>query len=238
MKTSRKSRCKRNQTGGGLGGVVQFSPGSPLINNDLSWKAGSSCLAEQRFGFLPNGYTGPKGLPGMSGGRRLENPRKKSKRSRRLSRRNNIQTGGRYSMGEFDGVGMGTPYTSGLAPTVPLAGDCSRTSIPESGAAGSLNVRGSSLWDGPVGAKGMIGGGSPTSASPSEIVPTARYSDLADPAGITTSAGTKLMIHTPLNAAQMNPACLKTGGSRKVKTRRGKAKKHRKSKSRKTHRKH
>ena len=209
MKTSRKSRCKRNQAGGGLGGVVQFSPGSPLINNDLSWKAGSSCLAEQRFGFLPNGYTGPKGLPGMSGGRRLESARKNTKRSRR------VQKGGRYSMGEFDGVGMGTPYTSGLAPTVPLAGDCSRTSIPDSGAAGSLNVRGGPLWDGPVGAKGMIGGGSPTSASPSEIVPTARYSDLADPAGITTSAGTKLMIHTPLNAAQMNPACLKTGGARK-----------------------
>jgi hypothetical protein len=230
MKTSRKSRCKRNQAGGGLGGVVQFTPGSPLINNDLSWKAGSSCLAEQRFGFLPNGYTGPKGLPGMSGGRRRKS-KSKSKRSKR------VQKGGRYAMGEFDGVGMGTPYSSGLGPIVPITGDCSRSSIPDSGAAGTLNVRGGPLWDGPVAPRGMIGGGSPTSASPSEIVPTARYSDLADPAGITTSAGTKLMIHTPLNAAQMNPACLKTGGARRTKSRRG-TKKHRKSRKGTKGRKH
>jgi hypothetical protein len=224
MKPSRKSKCKRNQTGGGLGGIVQFTPGSSIVNNDLAWKSSSSCLAQERFGFLPNGYTGPQGLPGMSGGAR----RKYKKRSMKRK----AQRGGRYAMGEFDGVGMGTPYSSGLGPTISIPCEASRTPIPESGASGSLNMPGGPLWDGPVSPKGMIGGGSPTSASPSEIVPTARYSDLADPAGIQTAAGTKLMIHTPLNAAEMNPACLKTGGGKRKSRRSTKGKKSKKQSSR------
>lgn len=216
MKTSRKSKCKRNQLGGGLGNSITFAPGSPLVNNDLSWKSTSSCLAQERFGFLPNGYTGPKGLPGMSGGRRKRRSLRRHSKSKKHHSRRRVQKGGRYSMGQFDGVGMGTPWGSGLAPTIPIPCEASRSTIPDNGASGTLNTRGGPLWDGPVAPKGMIGGGSPTSASPSEIVPTARYSDLADPAGISTSAGTKLMIHTPLNASQMNPACLKTGGRRKL----------------------
>lgn len=237
MNSSRKSRCKRNQNGGGLGGNVEFAPGSSIVNNDLAWKSGSSCVAEQRFGFLTNGYTGPKGLPGMSGGARRRKTHSRKIHSRKIHKRK-TQRGGRYSIGEFDGVGMGAPWGSGLAPTVSIPCEASRAIIPDSGASNTLNMRGSSLWDGPVMPKGMLGGGAPTSASPSEIVPTARYSDLAEP-GITSSTGSKIMIHTPLNFTEMNPACLKTGGGSR---RRRHAKKHsrktKKSRKINKHRKH
>ena len=232
----RRTRCKRNmrQSGGGLGGNVEFAPGSHLVNNDLAWKGGSSCVAAPRPGFLDGGYTGAKGLPGMSGGRRRKG-RKNSRRNRRNTRR--VQSGGRYGMGEFDGAGMGTPWGSGLAPTAHVPCEASNTPVPDSGAANTLNMRGSSLWDGPVGVKGQLGGGQVSlpalvtwpnhgagSGSPSEMVPTARYTDNAEP-GITTAAGTKLMIHTPLNWPEMNPACVKTGGGRKRSRRSKKAQK-------------
>jgi hypothetical protein len=236
MKGSRKTRCKRNQTGGGLGGVVEFAPYSGTdINNPTAWKAGSSCLAETRFGTIPP-VVG-KGLPGMSGGRRKRRSYKKVKKSHR------VQKGGRYAMGEFDGAGMGSPGNSGLGPTIAVGCEASRSAIPPSGAAGSLNMRGSSLWDGPVLPKGQMGGAAPvgdsymlgvaptsasaTSSSPSEMVPTARYMD--NPAGgpITTAAGTNIMIHKPINYTEMNPAC-KGGGRRKSK-RSKKSKKSKKS---------
>jgi hypothetical protein len=213
MTASRKSRCKRNQHGGGLGNTVGFAAGSPLINNDLAWKSGSSCVAEQRFGFLPNGFTGPQGLPGMSGGRRKG--RKGSRRGRKAQR------GGGYGIAAYDGT-LGTQ--GGLAPIQSVPCEASRSAIPDSGAANTLNVRGGTLWDGPIAPKGMIGGGNTESI----IVPTARYSDLADPSGIRSAAGTNIMIHTPLNASEMNPACIKTGGARKKRS--TKRKHHKKTK--------
>ncbi len=218
--------------GGALGGNILFSPSSlsSTINNPLAYSTGSSCVAATRPGFLDSGYTGAKGLPGMSGGKR--------KKSRRAMKKRRVQKGGAasYGIGENDGTVMGSPGNSGLASIVKSACDSNYAAIPPSGATGGLNMRGSSLWDGPVLPKGQMGGGtmSPApitwpnhgaaSGSPSEMVPTARYTDNAV-AGIDTAAGTKLMVHTPLNYPQMNPACLKTGGARKSK----KSRKHRKS---------
>jgi hypothetical protein len=84
----------------------------------------------------------------------------------------------------------------------------SRTSVPLSGAAGNLNVRGSELWSG--------AGGSREDGSYGMMIPTARYTQLAGANDyIQSAAGTHEMIHAPLGSAQMNPACLKTGGGKR-----------------------
>jgi hypothetical protein len=229
----RQSKCKRNQAGGALGGNILFSPSpnAAIVNNDLAWKTGSSCVAATRPGFLEGGYTGAKGLPGMSGGKRRK--LRRGKKTQRKAQRGGASS---YGMAAYDGTVAGSPGNSGLGPIVKGGCDTNYAAIPPSGASGILNTRDSSLWAGPVLPKGQMGGGtmSPApvtwpnhgaaSGSPSEMVPNARYTDNAV-AGIDTAAGTKLMVHTPLNYPEMNPACLKTGGGRKSK----KSRKHRKS---------
>jgi hypothetical protein len=99
--------------------------------------------------------------------------------------------------------------------------------MPLSGASGNLNVRGGELWSGAGGSYGLM-------------VPTARYTQLAGANDyIQSAAGTHEMINAPLGSAQMNPACLKTGGgrrgSKKAKTKKSKkSKKTMKSKTKKS----
>jgi hypothetical protein len=259
----RRTRCKRNQKGGGLGGIVEFAPAdTQRIQNPLAWKEGSSCIAAERQGFL-NGVEGG-GLPGMNkgfigGGRKMKKGRKGSRRGhgrrsgRRSSRRTFKQHGGRYG---FDGSDAalfgGSPRVGSLAPITPVPCEASRQAIPDSRATGELNIRGGYLWKGHGGAlTGAPVGEAYTgtvpsnqvvtwpnhgaaSGSPSEMVPTARYTQNAEP-GIVTQAGGRLMVNTPLGYSEMNPACKQTGGSRR---RRGSRKGSRKSrKSRKGSRK-
>jgi len=156
--------------GGGLGGVVEFraDPTNQLVNNGVAWMKGSSCLdaTASRPGFLEGGVT-PKGLPGMSGGRRRrgrkgsrKNSRKNSRKSSRKNRKNFVQSGGRYG---FDGSSAatfgGTPSTSGYAPVTSIPCEASRSAIPDNNASDTLNSRSSYLWSGPQLAKGMTGGG-------------------------------------------------------------------------------
>lgn len=238
MKRSlRKSKCKRNQSGGGLGGGWGFSPSSlgPTVNNVLAYQPNGNCRGGAdvvRPGFLEGGYTGPKGLPGMSGGSRRRRGNRKGRKGSRKNRRNFVQAGGRYGMGSFDGAGMGTPWGSGIAPTMAVPCEASRTAIPDSGAANILNKVGGPLWDSaahPAG--GQRGGGeavagnaaatswsepAATSQAASITVPTAGMTHLRSPDDvIQTGAGTLEMINIPMNGRIMNPACLTTGGGRK-----------------------
>ena len=236
----RKSKCKRNQSGGGLGGGWGFIPSSlgSTVNNVLAYEPIGNCRGGAdavRPGYLEGGYTGPKGLPGMSGGsrkRRASRRRGNRKATRRNSRRNFVQAGGRYGMGPFDGAGMGTPWGSGIAPTMAIGCEASRTAIPDSGAANVLNKVGGPLWDSPENpAGGQRGGGAAvagnaaatswsepaaTSQAASITVPTAGMTHLRNPDDvIQTGAGTLEMINVPMNGRIMNPACLTTGGGRK-----------------------
>ena len=138
----------------------------------------------------------------------------------------------------------GTPWGTGIAPVSAIPCEASRSIIPPDGASGVLNRVGSSLWDGRAGLlQNMKGGGaasvaataSPvTSGSPFEIVPTARYTvNPPDVPPITTSAGTLLSINKPLMSAEMNPACLKTGGGRHSRRGSRKARSRKSKKSRK-----
>ena len=213
-----KARCTRNQRGAGAGGGWGFDSsaagGSALtsINNPLAVSSTGNCTAATRPGFLEGGVKGA-GLPGIhSGGSR----RRRSSRSQR---------GGRY--------GFVTPDTSfgpGLAPTSSIACEARRTPVPLGGATGNLNVRGSELWSG--------AGGSREDGAYGMMIPTARYTQLAGANDyIQSAAGTHEMINAPLGSAQMNPACLKTGGGKSKKTKKAKKSKSKKAKKSKSKRK-
>ncbi len=249
-----KSRSKKRQSGGGLGGGWGFQPSTAdqVINNPIVATPIGNCREAMRPGFLTGGVT-PRGLPGMSGGKRkhrkLRKATRKLRKGSRKTRKYN-QMGGRYGFdaGIASVIG-GTPSTSGYAPVNSIPCEASRQAIPDSGAANNLNSRASYLWSGPNPGAGQMGGaltGSPldsaysvqtpsnqvpitwpnhgaASGSPSEMVPTSRYSVNSEPP-ITTAAGTNVSINTPINYPQMNPACLKTGGGKR------KSRRHRKSK--------
>jgi hypothetical protein len=254
----RKSRCKRNNgskmEGGNLGAGWGFSPSTQdqIMQNPIVATPIGNCRAPVpatlRPGFMPDGYTGSKGLPGMQGGKRRKSSRKhkKGKKHSRKQYKMN-QAGGRYGFDISNAPPGGTPWGTSYAPISSIPCEASRQTIPDSGAANTLNKVGSELWDGPIPAKGVLAGGGANpapitwanndaaSGSPSLMVPTARYTVNSEPP-IITAAGTNLSINTPINYPQMNPACLKTGGSRKMKKSRKSSKKSKKSK--KHHRKH
>jgi hypothetical protein len=260
----RKSRCKRNQGGGGLGGGWGFTPSTQdqIISNPIVATPIGNCrevAPSMRPGFLVGGVT-PRGLPGMSGGRRYKGKgSRKSKKSKRGTRKYN-QAGGRYGFDATDAsLYGGTPSTSGYAPVSSIPCEASRQTVPDSGAANTLNSRASYLWSGPNPGVGQMGGGvsgapldtaysvqtpsnqvpitwpnhGAASGSPSEMVPTSRYSVNSEPP-ITTAAGTNLSINTPINYPQMNPACLKTGGGQRSKSKGKKSRKHKSKKSKKS----
>uniref|UniRef100_A0A6C0KNC1 Uncharacterized protein n=1 Tax=viral metagenome TaxID=1070528 RepID=A0A6C0KNC1_9ZZZZ len=200
MPKNRRVTCKRNQNGGGLGGSWGFGGASsstaalgPIVNNAIPFDKlpNGACLEATRPGFLANGYTGPKGLPGMSGGKRRrsslkggkgrkeskgrKNTRKnrKSRKSRksRKARKNYMQSGGRYGMGPADGTVQGPPWGAAISPTMRIPCEASYTAVPPNGASDTLNRVGSSLWDGPTKPLGMMGGGNPAVANASMSQP-------------------------------------------------------------------
>lgn len=225
MPGTRRAKCKRNQRGGGLGSTYGLTAGSwggdGTVANPVAWTRASSCLAETRPGFMPDGYTGPKGLPGMSGGRRKGRKQsKKARKGRRGTRKLRAQSGGRYGFDGSDLSGMGTPWGSARAAVEPVPCEASRSAIPDSGAAGVLNKVGGPLWDGPVPGRGQMGGANPAIASAADSAvyeaPTAGYTHLRNGGdSFQTAAGTYEMINVPENARVMSQACLKTGGGRK-----------------------
>jgi hypothetical protein len=260
-----KAKCTRNtrrnqQQGGGLGGGWGFSPeaAGTLINNPLAYKEIGNCrdATALRPGYIPNGYDSMRvhgGLPGMKGGSRKQKKQnkknnKKNKQSRSRSRKNQtrrlrVQAGGRYGFDpEMATLLGGTPTTSGYAPVSSIACEASRSQIPDSGAANTLNSRTSYLWDSPATAGKQAGGGvgvsgNPISGAPFQEMPTAHYADnIAQP--IRSAAGTNIMVHTPYNYSHMNQACLKTGGGKKKSVRKSKKSKSKSKKSKKHGRKH
>jgi hypothetical protein len=238
-RSTRNTRNKRRQSGGGTDGGAGWGfsvdPEMSVSNNPLAFSSIGSCRGTDggapvvRPGFLGNFQPGPGGLPGMSGGRR--------KRTRK-NRKN--QRGGRYAA-DFTPEVYGPQ--GGMMPVMSIPCEGSRTAIPAPMSSGQLNTRDSYLWDGPKGTAGDIpsqfGGGAyqgadAASASPYEIVPTARYTQLEKPSDIIqTAAGTNVMINTPINNKEWTTTCLKplSGGRRK---KNGTTRKNRKQKNKKS----
>jgi hypothetical protein len=214
--------CRRNYRGGGAGGAWGFTAAPndfKLINNGFAGGQVGNCQAATRPGFL-DGYKG-QGLPGMSGGKRSVSRKEKAKAKKKNTKKSKKgkktnrtykQKGGRYGF-DTQSLPGGTPWGTSYSPVTQIPCEASRTDVPDSGAAGSLNRAGGYLWDAPK------SGGGAESASPFEIVPTAGYTQLSAQGAdsIRTAAGTNLMINIPAGGRMMNPACLTTGGGKKTK---------------------
>ena len=230
---------------GGGWGFSAVGTSAPLINNPLTYSNVGNCRAAVPTGYIAGGYDSlktPGGLPGMNGGSRSRRGRQSRRRQRKSNQQKHTQRGGRYG---FDGTGVSR---------IP----CEASYTPVSTAALNLNMRDGGLWAGmrgvPAGTIPAQFGGAvsslpapyadafaqPASATsggvPASVtLPTARYEDLpAGEPGIRSAAGTNLSIHRPLDWSQMTPACVKTGGGRRSRSRKASRKASRKSKAKRS----
>lgn len=240
-KNQRKTRrgCRRNnQKGGNLGAgyavvPAPVDPTHPFIGNSARIDYISSCRAQTpSYAIAP---PTPRGLPGMSGGRRL-----------RRGRRG--QAGGAYTFNlTSEPVGIGASLSQGGYPEVQKLG-CQGTITnplnmgPHTGSnptPGAVNqwALGASIADNmnkvfkggatgvPTGVQNPVGTGNPYldlkaipgtpggTGSPYLTSPTAGYDN--KPSTWTDSVGAPVQLQIPYDARIMNPACIKTGGKRK-----------------------
>lgn len=251
-KRAHRRGCRRNNRksyGGGLGNSYTIGgpvAGAPIVNNyGQEIKSFSSCGDADRPGYI-SGASTTGGLPGFGG---LLKGGGEAEELRALNGMDvtsmSPQAGGNYGFRSAEIVG----------PDIPLAG---RNYI---GCGDSVGVpQGNPLnQPSPVTAfKPMSGGRRKHRSRKTQrrrkqhggvggvdssfyYAPRAGYTHFApyDAAGsFQTAAGTKEMINTPYpGQVSLSGACIKTGGGRKTRARRGR-KSQRKHKGRKTHRKH
>lgn len=243
-RNKRKSRrgCGRNQIGGNVGAgyavvPTPVDPTHPFIGNSARIDNITSCRAQ-----TPDYAITPppaRGLPGMYGGKR----RAKRKGSRRSRRHHGKQRGGAYTFNlTSEPVPIGAALSQGGYPEVQKLG-CQGTITnplnqgPHTGSnptgPNSVNqwALGASIANKmsgggvPTGVQNPVGTGSPYldlkaipgtpggTGSPFLTSPTAGYDN--KPSTWVDSVGAPVQLQIPYNARIMNPACLKTGGSRK-----------------------
>jgi hypothetical protein len=160
---------------------------------------------------------------GMRGGRR--GPK----------RRNYKQAGGRYGFGGDMPVPIGAALSQGGYPEVVKIGCQANLQNPFNPTHTAPNptpgaVSSAGLGESIAKAFGQTGGYSPlgqAAVSEAYVAPTAGYDN--KPSTWTDSVGAPVQLQIPYNARMMNPACLKTGGSRKRSSRARKTRKVRKS---------
>jgi hypothetical protein len=203
---------RRNRTRKQRGAGYQFGPEITrgLINNYGQEvvpgpKLIPDCLAAAKTDTL--GYSGPKGLPGLSGGGR-----------RRKQRNYRKQSGGRYGFIDVIGMPPSTPALGGLAPMTRIACEGSTPnplnpgphtpSTAPSGAAADPKpfVMAGGAVTGIPATTGFTG----TTDAAAYYAPTAGYGQQAST--WVGSTGAPSLIEIPYNARAWNPACLKTAG--------------------------
>jgi hypothetical protein len=226
-KNKKRSRtgCSRRQVGGNVG--AGYSIGGVLLPFGLNNVSNFNNIGNCRATTPSYAITAPPatGLPGMGmrGGRR--GPK----------RRNYKQAGGRYGFGGDMPVPIGAALSQGGYPEVVKIGceanlqnpfnPTHTAPNPTPGAVSSAGL-GESIAKG----FGQTGGYSPlgqAAVSEAYVAPTAGYDN--KPSTWTDSVGAPVQLQIPYNARMMNPACLKTGGSRKRSSRARKTRKVRKS---------
>jgi hypothetical protein len=228
----------RKQRGAGY----QFGPAIThgLINNYgqevvAGPKLIPDCLAAAKTDIV--GYSGPKGLPGLSGG------------GKRGGRKHRKQSGGRYGFVDASGMPPSTPFLGGLAPMTRIACEGSTPNplnpgphTPSTAPAGAASdpkpfvMAGGSIPAPPGGPQGIPAttGFTGTADAAAYYAPTAGYGQQAST--WVGSTGAPSLIEIPYNARAMNPACLKTGGGMSKKKQQRKSRKQQR-KSRKQQRK-
>lgn len=220
-----RTGCSRRQIGGNVG--AGYSIGGVLLPFGLNNVSNFNNIGNCRATTPSYAITAPPatGLPGMGmrGGRR--GPK----------RRNYKQAGGRYGFGGDMPVPIGAALSQGGYPEVVKIGceanlqnpfnPTHTAPNPTPGAVSSAGL-GESIAKG----FGQTGGYSPlgqAAVSEAYVAPTAGYDN--KPSTWTDSVGAPVQLQIPYNARMMNPACLKTGGSRKRSSRARKTRKVRKS---------
>jgi hypothetical protein len=190
-------RKTRNHRGGGLGQSYTFNP-SPIlggVDTGISFKPESSCMASVRPGTLSDfSPAGAGGLPGMGGGARRRRRGTRGRKGRKGTKRR--QRGGRYSfdLGSASTIAAGTPWGTGIPQVMAIPCESARSN--------PLNVQ-----------AGGVGG----IDSAFYTAPTAGYSNT--PSTWMASTGAPVQIQTPYDARILNPACMKTGGARRRRSR-------------------
>ena len=218
-----RTGCSRRQVGGNVGAGYSIGgpilPGLPTVNNYAAAvnPIGNCHAVTPSYAITPPAATGLPGM-GMRGGRR----------GRKVK-----QSGGRYG---FDMTSMPTPNGAALSqggyPEVVKIGCQANLQNPFNPTHTAPNptpgaVSSASLGESIARAFGQSGGYSPlgqAAVSEAYVAPTAGYDN--KPSTWTDSVGAPVQLQIPYNARMMNPACLKTGGSRK--RRRSRARKSRK----------
>ena len=210
-KRSRRG-CSRKQVGGNVGAGYSIGgpilPGLPTVNNyAASVNSIGNCHAvTPSYAITPPPATGLPGM-GMRGGRR---------------RRGRKQSGGRYG---FDLGSMPAPAGAALAqggyPEVVKIGCQANLQNPLNPTHTAPNstpgaVSSAGLGESIARAFGQTGGYSPlgqAAVSEAYVAPTAGYDN--KPSTWLDSVGAPVQLQIPYAARMMNPACLKTGGSRR-----------------------
>lgn len=210
-------RNTRRQNGGAYSFGASITPG--LVNNYgqevvAGPKLIPDCGAAVKSDVM--GYSGPKGLPGLSGGKRRRNERKSRK-----------QTGGSYGFVSAEGAAPAAPWAGGLAPMTRIPSETANTITNPYNP--TMNGGAMTLSPAPVGGDNQA-----------YYAPTAGYSNQAST--WVGSTGSPSTVQVPYEARAMNPACLKTGGGRRrsnkrrATTRKSRSNKSRSNKSRTTRR--
>lgn len=208
-----RSGCSRKQVGGNVGAGYSIGgpilPGLPTVNNYAASvnPIGNCHAVTPSYAITAPPATGLPGM-GMRGGRRGPKGRK--------------QSGGRYG---FDMTTMPAPNGAALAqggyPEVVKIGCQANLQNPFNPTHTAPNptpgaVSSAALGDSIARAFGQTGGYSPlgqAAVSEAYVAPTAGYDN--KPSTWTDSVGAPVQLQIPYNARMMNPACLKTGGSRR-----------------------
>jgi hypothetical protein len=187
---SRKSRSRKYKSRGGAYSFTGASIGAPgtISNYGQAWETTGKpltpdCVAATKSDIM--GYSGPAGLPGLSGGRRRK------------------QTGGRYGFDLSSEVApSGGPSLGGIPPVQRIACEGSTPNPLNPG------PHTPSTQPPVQGGGAQLGGlGSPDLAY---YAPTAGYANAAS--SWVSSVGAPVQIQVPYEARAWNPACLKTGG--------------------------
>ena len=223
-----RTGCSRRQVGGNVGAGYSIGgpilPGLPTVNNYAAAvnPIGNCHAVTPSYAITPPAATGLPGM-GMRGGRR--GPK----------RRNYKQAGGRYGFGGDMPVPIGAALSQGGYPEVVKIGCQANLQNPFNPTHTAPNptpgaVSSAGLGESIAKGFGQTGGYSPlgqAAVSEAYVAPTAGYDN--KPSTWTDSVGAPVQLQIPYNARMMNPACLKTGGSRRRRSRARKTRKVRKS---------
>lgn len=195
---SRKNYRKQRGAGYTVGQAV--APEAPYAQEIIAGpKLTPDCLAATRPG-LAGPITGTGGLPGFAGGSRQNMG---SEGIANALKQNNMM-GGRYM------VDVGQGPVNGIGSAGPSAGMAVISRIGCEGGLVNTSPPGALANPTPLTQAGGVGGVD----SAFYTAPTAGYEN--KPSGWVDSVGGPVLLQQPYDARIMNPACLKTGGRRKV----------------------